>query len=169
VGLKLKEFKFDTIMSDKKLFIKNLFIVLFIVATIGFLGNLQKEKQVSDTQIKVDKGAEADFSITGLMSKRNKEVRSKDFNYGEINCMMSSVDVDFSNADIKEEAQVDINAMMGGVRIFVPKDWTVNMDVVAIMGGSNDNKADSVALNPNKILHVNGFVMMGGVEIKRLP
>lgn len=158
-------------MNNKKLFIKNLFIVFFIISGIVYLGNLQEQKKSieQDSSISTEKGNEADFRITGLMSNRKKEVESKDFLSGEVNCMMSAVTIDFANADIKKEAQLDINAMMGGVKVFVPKDWTVKMDITAIMGGSNDNTADSVSLNPNKVLYVDGFVMMGGVEIKRLP
>ena len=55
--------------------------------------------------------------------------------------------------------------MFGGVEIIVPEDWKVNQQVTAIFGGFSDDRS-KVSQEGNKPVHISGFVMFGGCEMK---
>jgi predicted membrane protein len=60
---------------------------------------------------------------------------------------------------------VDVFAVMGGIELFVPRDWNVTTKVVAFMGACVDKRRP--ATQPaTKTLIVRGFALMGGVDIK---
>ena len=63
------------------------------------------------------------------------------------------------------ETELTIIAIMGGAEIVVPPGLRVDCDGIAIMGGF-DHVDESGPPNPNApVLKINGFAMMGGVEI----
>lgn len=74
--------------------------------------------------------------------------------------------LDFCEADLLEgETVVDILAVMGGVEIWVPKDIDVEVNGTAIMGGFTHLAQE--APDPDApLLRINGFAVMGGVEVK---
>jgi predicted membrane protein len=65
------------------------------------------------------------------------------------------------------EASIEVFAMMGGAVFRVPESWKVELNVTPLLGGT-DMKARTVppAEGLPKILRINGFIMMGGVEVK---
>ena len=56
--------------------------------------------------------------------------------------------------------------MMGGVVLRIPETWKVVVNVTPLLGGS-DLKSRTVA-SPETVrtLVVNGFILMGGLEVK---
>ena len=79
---------------------------------------------------------------------------------------MGGVEVDLTAADVEdEEAVIVVFALMGGIEIRVPRDWTVTAHVTPFMGAMED-KTDRSESNPEKRLTIRGFVMMGGVEVR---
>jgi hypothetical protein len=63
------------------------------------------------------------------------------------------------------ETELTIIAIMGGAEIVVPPGLRVDCDGIAIMGGF-DHVDEAGPPNPNApVLKINGFAMMGGVEI----
>ena len=57
--------------------------------------------------------------------------------------------------------------MMGGCVFRVPETWKVELNVTPLLGGV-DMKARMLAPAEGapKILRINGFILMGGVEVK---
>ncbi len=91
---------------------------------------------------------------------------SKSFRGGDASAFMGGCEIDLTQADIGEEPAVfDVFALMGGIELKVPAEWTVESRVVPFMGGMED-ATDRSASDPAKRLVVKGFVMMGGITIK---
>ncbi|MNW17334.1 hypothetical protein D3C71_2164980 [compost metagenome] len=62
---------------------------------------------------------------------------------------------------------MDVVAIFGGVKIVVPPGWEVRSEVTAIFGGLDDRRTLGVpAVEPRKILIIEGVVMFGGVDIR---
>lgn len=80
--------------------------------------------------------------------------------------LMGGCSLDFREALLPPgETELTIIAVMGGAEIIVPPGMRVDCDAIAIMGGV-DHPAESAPPDPNApVLKINGFMLMGGVEI----
>jgi hypothetical protein len=67
--------------------------------------------------------------------------------------------------------ELSVFALMGGVHIIVPPGLAVEMDGHAFMGGFDHMERAPAEPDPERpVLHVSGFVLMGGVAVEtRLP
>ena len=80
---------------------------------------------------------------------------------------MGGMNLDFREAILPPGVtEVTVVAIMGGAEIIVPPGVRVDCGGFAFMGGF-DHLEDSGPYDPNApILRINGFAMMGGVEIR---
>lgn len=86
--------------------------------------------------------------------------------------VMGGLELDFREARLPPgETEVTIFSLMGGADIIVPPGLPVRGNVVAIMGGFEQVDQAPENLPPDApSLKVNGFVLMGGVDMTvRLP
>ena len=85
--------------------------------------------------------------------------------------IMGGVELDFREASFGEQVtRVTVISLMGGTDIIVPPGVRVEANGVAIMGGFGSGEPAGPVDPGAPVIKVNGFVMMGGVEIKqRLP
>jgi predicted membrane protein len=107
------------------------------------------------------------FSVVAFLSGFDRVVTADDFKGGEVSAFMGGGKIDLTRARISSgnAAVVHVTALMGGMEIRIPDEWTVENRVTYFMGGSNDrSRLPANPAAPRLILK--GFVMMGGVEIK---
>ena len=64
----------------------------------------------------------------------------------------------------QDSAVLDVFVMMGGMEIFVPADWTLELHVTPLLGGYDDKTQRPSA--PAKRLIIRGTVVMGGIDVK---
>jgi hypothetical protein len=86
--------------------------------------------------------------------------------------MMGGAALDFREVNLPAgETEVTVICVMGGAEIIVPPGMQVDAGGIAIMGGFEHMHHTPTAGNPDApLLRINGFVMMGGVEVQvRLP
>ena len=78
---------------------------------------------------------------------------------------MGGVNFDLREADIAgERAVIHVFAMMGGLEIRIPEEWTVEVGVTSLMGGVED-KTRGTAVSTKRLV-LKGTVIMGGIEIR---
>ena len=92
--------------------------------------------------------------------------RSTDFRGGSASATLGGCDIDLRQASILdgETAVLDALALMGGIEVRVPEDWTVETRGMAVLGGFEDKTRRP--LDDRKKLVVTGLAVMGGVEVK---
>jgi predicted membrane protein len=92
--------------------------------------------------------------------------RSADFRGGNVSATLGGCDIDLRQASILdgETAVLDALALMGGIEVRVPEDWTVETRGIAVLGGFEDKTRRP--LDDRKKLVVTGLAVMGGVEVK---
>ncbi len=92
--------------------------------------------------------------------------RSIDFRGGSVSATLGGCDIDLRQANILdgETAVLDALALMGGVEVRVPEDWTVETRGMAVLGGFEDKTRRP--LDDRKRLVVTGLAVLGGVEVK---
>jgi predicted membrane protein len=100
-----------------------------------------------------------------FMGGVDRRVNSKTFEGGELTAVMGGCKIDLREADIQgTEAVVRVFVMMGGIELFIPQGWKVINRVVPVMGGFVDRTNPS-APGPKQLV-IDGFLMMGGIEVK---
>jgi hypothetical protein len=93
----------------------------------------------------------------------------------EMTALMGSCMLDLRHAQMSPgaDAVVDVFALMGGVVIRVPDEWTVDRQAVRVIGNVRDlrrrpgdwNVADSTGVEPPHLV-LRGLVMMGSIFIR---
>jgi predicted membrane protein len=111
-------------------------------------------------------GESAHASLFALMSSSKRRWGRSLFRSAEATAFMGGCELDLRDAlmNAGETAVVEVFAVMGGVNIFVPPNWTVSQEIVPLLGGVQD-KTRSIPSGPAQHLLVRGTVVMGGVEI----
>jgi hypothetical protein len=111
---------------------------------------------------------DSEHKVTGVacLSGVRRQITSNHFEGGDLTAVMGGCEVDLSRADIgSEPALLDVFAFWGGIDVRVPRNWTVQTEVTAILGGLSDRTLQDEA-DPDKVLVLRGIAIMGGVEIK---
>ena len=69
-------------------------------------------------------------------------------------------------ASLGEEATVELTAILGGIDLFVPREWKVIVDSSAILGGVDDKHRATPATTVQPTLYVKATAILGGIDIK---
>jgi hypothetical protein len=116
------------------------------------------------------RGGERTVRGIGVLSGSELKPSSQAMERAELFALMGGVKLDLYDAQlVNDHATINVAACMGGIEILVPSEWTVVSNVLPLMGAFIDKRRPSAATSgatPKKTLTVNGFVLMGGVEIK---
>jgi predicted membrane protein len=108
------------------------------------------------------------LSINNVFGGVKKNVITKNFKGGEINNTFGGCEVNLMQADIENEAVIDLNSTFGGIRLVIPAHWQLKSDVTTVMGGLEDKRpmANPNMINEQKTLILKGNVFFGGIDIK---
>jgi uncharacterized protein DUF1707 len=103
-------------------------------------------------------------AVMGGVARRGQWTPAR---HTHIYALMGGGELDFRDARLGAGVtELTIIACMGGVEIIVPPDLVVDCGGTAIMGGFDQAHDNSAAPPGAPVLKINGFVLMGGVEIK---
>ena len=118
----------------------------------------------SDSSTAVDSAAEV-YQMA-FLGGGGRVSNSPDFRGGEMLAFMGGGSLDLSQAEIVgESAVIDVYVMWGGYEIIVPTHWSVTCKGMMLMGGFEDSTRQPKGA-PGPRLIVQGFAVMGGVDIK---
>ena len=107
--------------------------------------------------------------ISVTMSEADERNRSKEFRGGEIACVMGSVKLDLTEAEIAAPpAHIHVDIVMGGLEILVPEHWIVQNDVARTMGDVDNTTAtrQGATTDDGATLILSGSVTMGHAIIQ---
>jgi predicted membrane protein len=134
-----------------------LFVFLGAALAIGALrprGLMPEDVPAADT-----------LRLIAFMGGTERASASQSFRGGEMTAIMGGCELDLTRAQpVEGGAVIETLAFMGGIDIKVPEDWTVDCRGVPFMGGYEDSTKPP-AQDTGKRLVINGFAMMGGVEV----
>jgi len=104
---------------------------------------------------------------TSIFGGIKKNIISKNFKGGDITNIMGGSEIDLTQADINGTVTIDLTQVFGGTKLIVPSNWQVKAQMAAIFGGVEDKRTvQNTALDPNKILILDGTSIFGGIEIR---
>jgi cell wall-active antibiotic response 4TMS protein YvqF len=105
-----------------------------------------------------------------VLGGKEDQVDSKEFEGGEIFCLMGGYELDLRDAHInQDEAVLHVRAIMGGVELRIPDTWRLTVRGTPIMGAFEDKtrpRALGAGEPEGPRLILEGSVVMGGVEIR---
>jgi predicted membrane protein len=106
---------------------------------------------------------------TAVFSGGNRKVSVDNFQSAKYDAVFGGFEIDLRGSKIQgDSAELEINAVLGGAEVRVPRDWSVVMEGAGVFGGfadSTEQPDPSVMPNPKR-LYVRGAAVFGGVEIK---
>jgi predicted membrane protein len=103
---------------------------------------------------------------TSVFGGAKKVILSKNFKGGDITCFMGGAEIDFSQADIQGKIVMDTTAVFGGIKLVVPPNWDLKIEITAVFGGVEDKRPVQVTKpDPGKVLVLDGAAVFGGIEI----
>lgn len=101
-----------------------------------------------------------------MLSGSELRPMSRPFRGADLSAVLGSVNLDLSSARMEGDiARIEVFAFCGGIEIHVPPDWTVTSKVATLLGGFTDKRRPTTTL-PTKALVLDGFAVMGGIEVK---
>ena len=114
--------------------------------------------------VEFQKTSDSFVDVGVLMSGINMANATPDFKGGKVSAIVGGVEIDLRNASITDGAAMSVFALMGGIVLKVPNDWSVITNCVPILGGVEDKSVPPA--NATKRLVLTGYVVMGGLEIR---
>jgi predicted membrane protein len=137
---------------------------LFILAGLVVIFKDRLSRPLSQTFDAPQQDGQHQLDLLALMSGNNLKLDGQNFGGAEITAVMGGVDLDLRRANMTaDEVAVHLFAFWGGITLKVPNDWAVVVSGMPIMGGIDDKTVPPA--QPRKRLLVDGYVLMGGVEI----
>jgi len=110
---------------------------------------------------------EKDLDVFTVLSGSKRRIESKEFKGGKVSVLLGGVELDFSQASLAEnQATLELTAILGGIEIWVPREWEVVIDSSAFLGAVEDKLKPAPATESRPTLFVKATAILGGIEIK---
>lgn len=139
------------------------FFLLAVGGVIIFRAWRGANQPVSDS---LSADASQRMDAFALLGGVHRVSRSTEFRGGSASAALGGCDIDLREASMSEgsSAVLDTLAIMGGIEVRVPEDWSVETRGMAVLGGFEDKTRRP--LDDRKKLVITGLAVMGGVEVK---
>jgi len=124
----------------------------------------RRARTVLTASLKDEPPIDGVVDITAVLSGVERRVTSQAFHGGEVTAIMGGCELDMRGASIEGEAVLNVFAVLGGITIKVPPDWTVVLHGTPILGGFDEKTA--APPNDAKRLVISGYVILGGLEVR---
>jgi predicted membrane protein len=114
-----------------------------------------------------DCSLEENFCKTSIFGNGNYIVIDTEFKGGTLQAIFGGIELDLRRAYLAEgETILTIEAIFGGISLFVPDKWQIEVNVESVLGGTDDNRRISDAVDVNRKLIIKGSAVFGGIEIR---
>jgi predicted membrane protein len=159
----------DFLSTAEKIQYYKLWPLLLVAIGISILLRRKFPEKFDAYKTQIQEGEYNHINESNIMAGSSKKFFSKEFIGGRINCIMGGSEVNLTEADLVNNSALSVFVMMGGIELRVPKEWNIQLDIMPIAGGVEDKitKYPENVVNPNKRLIITGYVIMGGIVIKR--
>lgn len=107
---------------------------------------------------------------TVFMAGVKKIILSKNFKGGDLTNVFGGTELNLSQADFEERANLEVTQVFGGTKLIVPANWEIRSELVTVFGSVEDKRPSQAKINPEngriKTLVLTGTTFFGGIEIR---
>ncbi len=98
----------------------------------------------------------------------DEKVEIRNFKGGEINCVFGGMELDLSGSQLAEGVHhLELNSVFGGIVLYVPADWNVEIRQTQVFGHFADNRPKiGFEVDEKSTLIIEASSVFGGGEIK---
>ena len=136
--------------------------LILIMMGITIIYNTSKFKKRVIRKINIVDG---DCNYNAIFSGIDEKITSDDFKGCNISAIFGGVELDFSDAIIKDDINITITSIFGGTDITLPAGFKLVIEPVSIFGGT-DNKYKTSTKKDAKTIYVSCISIFGGTDIK---
>jgi predicted membrane protein len=120
-----------------------------------------------DFQNKENCSQDEDFAKTCIFGNGRYTVIDTEFKGGTLQAIFGGIELDLRKAYLSEgETTLNIEAIFGGISLFVPDNWFIDVQVESVLGGTDDNRRITEIVDATRKLIIKGSAVFGGVEIR---
>lgn len=112
---------------------------------------------------------EDSIEVISIMSNVKKSILTKNFKNGEVTVVLGGARIDFSQADLSDNAVLEITQVLGGAQLIIPANWEIKSEIACVLGSVEDKRQAQPTIitgENKKILTLRGTISLGGLEIK---
>ena len=113
-----------------------------------------------------DSNGEDVIDAAAVFGAVKKNIYAKNFKGGEVVTVFGGSEINLMQADFTGTIKIEVVCIFGGATLIIPPHWQIRSEAVAIFGGIEDKRAHPAGISTDKIVILEGFVMMGGIDIK---
>lgn len=134
----------------------------FVLLGVLILLNRERRKHWRTSHVE---GSE-DITVVSVFGGGDRRFRSQHFTGGEVVSVFGGSNVDLRDAEVDSPpAVLELLSVFGGAEVTVPEDWDVRIDILALFGGTDDDRrAPPTKDEPDLV--VTGLTLFGGVTIR---
>jgi len=110
---------------------------------------------------------ETDFSKASVFGNGKYIVVDTEFKGGTLKAVFGGIELDLRKAYLPEgDTYLNIEAVFGGISLFIPDTWLLEERVESVCGGVDDSRRFRSQIDTSRKLIINGSVVFSGIEIK---
>ncbi len=113
---------------------------------------------------KMSADSDSFVNITAVLGGVDRRITTPALVGGEITAFMGGCVLDLRGSSIEGEAVINVFALMGGITLKCPTDWTIVLEGIPILGGFDERTMTPP--DNSKRLIIRGYGIMGGVEVR---
>ncbi|CAM4171840.1 hypothetical protein EWU23_07840 [Cytophagaceae bacterium 50C-KIRBA] len=156
--------------------------VVFIIVGISMIQKSNRKKDSScDTRMgnwgSSSNKANPSFSahdepfiaLSNVLNSSTIQATCKDFKGANLTNIVAGLELDFSQVEFEEESiSIEITQIMGGATFYVPEHWEIRQHYTTLLAGFEDKRKSlgNKIEGEKKVLHINGFQVLSGIQIK---
>lgn len=111
-----------------------------------------------------DKSDISDIDVYVKMGNSIRYIKSDDFKEVHIYVNMGNAKVYFENVTIIDKAVIDLDVSLGGVELYVPKNWNIIQDFNNSLGGVTEYGTKDLDEN-SPVVTITGGISLSGINI----
>ena len=108
------------------------------------------------------------FERNHVFSGGEYVVMDEVFNGGKVNVVFGGSEIDLRRTTLPEgDTFLEISSIFGGVQVFVPQTWNIELRTSSVLGGFSDTRhIDTTKIDYSRKLIISGSFVFGGGELK---
>ena len=104
--------------------------------------------------------------VTNILSGSDRHVTSQEFKGGDVQNILGGTKIDLLDAKLAAgDWLLTVSTILGGVEIYVPRDWRIEVQPTNMLGGVDDRTRQAPAAGGGKLV-IKASALLGGIDIK---